>query len=57
MNPDNLVNAAQIAERAEVAEITVKKWRERHEDFPEQVARGVWYWPRVRDWLKRTGRL
>jgi hypothetical protein len=57
-----LVGASEIARRLKVRRPqVVHTWRRRFVDFPQPVARLelglVWYWPDVRTWAKRTGRL
>jgi hypothetical protein len=55
------VGISDIAELADVTEVTVRKWRQRHADFPPPrgtvSGRPVWDWPDVRAWLEHTGRL
>ena len=40
---------------------TVLNWRERHDSFPEPVAKvgraHIWAWPDVEQWARKTGRL
>lgn len=53
----NLVSAIEIAQRCEVAPVTVRKWRDRYPTtFPKPViafATGpLWYWPEIDEWLK-----
>lgn len=61
LEPQNLVDAAAIAERLGTHRQTVHLWRRRHSDFPEPVARLriglVWHWPDVEAWAKATRRL
>lgn len=61
MNTDDLVGAAEIAERLSTTLNTVHSWRRRHDDFPEPVAKLrqalVWAWPDVEVWAQQTGRL
>lgn len=61
LDPAQLVGAAEIAARLGVGRQMVHQWRQRHEDFPEPVARLeqalVWHWPDVEAWARRTGRL
>ena len=70
MSPDydseELVGAAEIAQRLGVARGVVGDWRRRYGDdaanpFPQPVASltmgHVWYWPHVREWAKTTTRL
>lgn len=61
IDPDELVGAAEIAQRLGTHKQTVHLWRRRHADFPEPVAELeralVWYWPDVEAWAKATGRL
>lgn len=57
---NQLVGAAEIAQRLGVRRQVVHQWRHRHEDFPEPVAvlqqAMVWAWPDVEVWAKQTGR-
>lgn len=61
LDPENLVDAAGIAERLGTHRQTVHLWRRRHPDFPQPVARlrigMVWAWPDVERWARSTGRL
>ena len=62
LDADDLVGAAEIAERLGVAQVqTVHTWRRRYDDFPEPVARLkqalIWSWPDVLAWARSTGRL
>lgn len=62
LDADDLVGAAEIAERLSLAQVqTVHSWRRRYEDFPEPVARLkqalIWSWPDVEGWARDTGRL
>ena len=58
---DELVGAAEIAERLGSAPRTIHAWRRRHPDFPAPVAELtsalVWYWPDVERWARKTGRI
>ena len=58
---DQLVGAAEIAERLDVLRQTVHQLHRRHPDFPAPVATlrqaMVWNWPDVEAWARRTGRL
>lgn len=59
---DDLVGAAEIAERLEVANSrVVHQWRARDLDFPEPVVSlkqaMLWLWPEVERWAQATGRL
>ena len=59
---DELVGAAEIAARLGVKRLqVVHDWRRRHGEFPQPLAAIsrtlVWYWPDVRQWAVRTGRL
>lgn len=58
---DQLVGAAEIAERLGYEPRTVHDWRRRPLGFPEPVARLkvalVWAWPDVEAWARKTGRL
>jgi transposase-like protein len=61
LDADDLVGAAEIAERLGVAQVqTVHTWRRRYEDFPEPVARLkqalIWSWSDVSAWAVATGR-
>ena len=61
LDVDQLVGSAEIAERLGVKRLQViHDWRRRHLDFPNPVFNigrtGVWYWPEVRAWAKKTGR-
>lgn len=61
LDPEQLVGAAEIAQRLGVVRDTVHLWRRRHADFPAPVAEleqaMVWYWPDVEAWAKASGRL
>lgn len=62
LNADDLVGAAEIAERLSLAQVqTVHTWRRRYDDFPEPVARLkqalIWSWPDVEAWARESGRL
>ncbi len=62
LDADDLVGAAEIAERLGIAQVqTVHTWRRRYDDFPEPVARLkqalIWSWPDVQEWAEGTGRL
>ena len=62
LDVDQLVSSAGIAERLGVKRLQViHDWRRRHSDFPAPVFNigraGVWYWPEVRAWAEKTGRL
>lgn len=54
------VGIAEIAGRAGVAPITVRKWIERHPSFPRPAWRvsgnDAWNWAEVRAWLESTDR-
>jgi len=63
---DELVGAAEIADRLGVARGVVGDWRRRYDagsptPFPDPVAAltmgNVWYWPHVRDWALATNRI
>ncbi len=58
---DNLVGAAEIAERIDTNVSTVHSWHRRYADFPEPVTRLhaalVWSWPDIERWARSTGRL
>ena len=58
---DQLVGAAEIAERLGVAPRTVHDWARRPVAFPAPVAKLkgalVWAWPDVEKWARKTGRL
>jgi len=58
---DQLVGAAEIAQRLGLAQRTVHDWRRRHADFPAPVAELtaalVWNWPDVERWARKTGRI
>lgn len=58
---NDLVGAAEIAERLSVDPRTIHQWHHRHDAFPEPVARLrqalVWSWPDVERWARATGRL
>jgi len=59
---EQLVSANQIAQRLGVSHVqTIHTRRRRHADFPEPVLSFdrvlIWYWPDVRRWAHRTGRL
>lgn len=59
------VGVREIAARAGVSEITVRKWVERHDASPAPFPRPVgpvsghhaWWWHEVVEWLATTGRL
>lgn len=55
INPDLLVTATEIGERAGVNSQAVHNWASRHEDFPEPVkvfgTMRIWYLPDVESWL------
>jgi hypothetical protein len=57
---DQLVGAAEIAERLGVSYRTVHDWRRRELGFPEPVARLksalIWAWPDVEKWARMHGR-
>ena len=62
LDVEMLVGAAEIAQRLGVARPqVVHDWRRRHADFPKPVTVlshvGIWYWPEVERWARRTGRL
>ncbi len=62
IDPDELVGAAEIADRLRVAHVeTIHTWRRRHADFPQPRVRlqraMLFYWPDVEAWAKKTGRL
>ena len=58
---DNLVTADQIAERLNVADLSVVyNWARRHKTFPAPVLeRGkrirMWDWPEVKEWATEHG--
>ena len=56
---EDLVDATLIAERFDVAAVTVRQWRTRYEDFPAPLAdlsRGpVFSWRDVKRWADRNG--
>lgn len=58
---EQIVGAAEIAQRLGVARGVVGDWRRRYDDFPEPVASltmgHVWNWPDVERWARDTGRL
>ena len=59
---DELVSAEEIAQRLGVKRLqVVHDWRRRHKDFPRPLKTignvGVWAWPDVEAWAKKTGRL
>lgn len=58
---DELVGAAEIAERLGIVRQSVHQLARRHPDFPQPVATlkqaMVWAWPDVEKWAKATGRL
>lgn len=55
------VSATEIAERLGVTVHAVRRWRTRHDTFPQPwvtLAVGpIWRWSDVAAWAKRTGRL
>ena len=62
VDPDDLVGAAEIAERLGLASTSViHDWRRRHAEFPQPVrtlTMGVlWSWPDIERWALATGRL
>jgi hypothetical protein len=54
------VGQVEIAERAGVKPVTVKKWRERHPSFPQPRwtvgGNPAWEWEDVLKWLRDNGR-
>ncbi len=57
IDADDLVGAAEIAERLGVAQVqTVHTWRRRYPEFPQPVARLrqalIWSWPDVLAWAE-----
>lgn len=54
---DELVGAAEIADRFDVGVQTVHSWRRRYDDFPAPVAQlqqaMIWAWPDVERWHRR----
>ncbi len=61
VDPDNLVGAAEIAERLGLASTSViHDWRRRHPDFPQPVrvlTMGlIWRWKDIERWTRATGR-
>lgn len=62
LDPRNLVNSAQLAERLGLKHReSVIVWRRRYPEFPKPVyAEGkvmIWDWAEVRAWAVATGRL
>lgn len=62
MKPENLVGAAEIAERLGVTRPQmIHTWRRRDPTFPLPVAElkqaMIWDWSSVKEWAIRTGRL
>ena len=62
LDVEQLVGVTEIADRLGVASpARIHDWRRRYKDFPKpevSLAMGlVWYWPDIRKWAKRTGRL
>jgi hypothetical protein len=57
---ENLVGAAEIAERLGFEPRTVHAWTHRHADFPAPIAKlrqaMIWNWPDVEAWARKTGR-
>ena len=57
---DEMVGQNEIADYAGVSPSTVRKWKQRYDDFPEPVARlaigPVWLLSDVVGWLRETGR-
>lgn len=53
----DIVDVAEIANRAGTTPGTVHSWRVRHADFPEPFARlrigPVWQWHEVEKWLAK----
>jgi hypothetical protein len=59
---DELVGTSEIAERLGLAHAeTVLNWRDRHDSFPQPIAKvgraHIWAWPEVERWARQTGRL
>jgi predicted DNA-binding transcriptional regulator AlpA len=58
---DQLVGAAEIAQRMGCAKNVVHNWERRDRTFPRPIARLVmgklWHWPEVEAWGRRTGRI
>ena len=58
---DELVGAAEIAQRLGCAKNVVHTWQRRDPTFPAAVSHLVmgklWHWPEVEAWARRTGRL
>ena len=57
---DRLVTTAEIARRARVTSIAVRRWTARHPAFPKPIynTKGPLYnMQKVLDWLKATGRI
>lgn len=58
---EDLVGAAEIAERLGIQPRTIHQWRNRYPSFPEPVAMlqqaMVWAWPDVQAWARKNGRL
>jgi hypothetical protein len=57
---DELVDAAEIADRLGVTKQMVHHWRRRNLGFPEPVLELtqvlIWHWPEVAAWAESTGR-
>lgn len=55
-NTADIVDAAEIARRADVAVTTVYKWKQRHPSFPEPIqdlsVGPIYWWPEVQKWLQ-----
>ena len=60
VDPEEIVGAAEIADRLGVGTSVVHDWRRRHPEFPQPILRlsmGLaWYWPAVKAWAEATGR-
>ncbi len=61
LDVDDLVGAAEIADRLGVSSSIVHDWGRRHKDFPPPLKRLrmglLWHWPQVEAWARATGRL
>lgn len=54
---DDLVSAQEISERCDCEVVTVRKWRDRYEDYPEPIivfsSGPLWDWREIAKWLKK----
>ena len=56
----DLVGTTEIAERLAIQTQTVRRWRQRHPDFPDPVGHvagnPAWHWADIRTWCQHTHR-